>query len=140
MERESRARLLSALLITAVFGSGLLLGVAMDRNVTATRVAQAAEAGEDVERPRRTPMWEQIHPSDEQRAQIDSVLKVHRKRMNALDEEFREAYNPRFRAIILETRESIKAAFTPEQAAEYQRVLDAFDRRRAEERARDNRQ
>lgn len=140
MERESRARLLSALLITAVFGSGLLLGVAMDRNVTATRVAQAAEAGEDVERPRRTPMWEQIDPSDEQRARIDSVLRLHRKRMNALDEEFREAYNPRFRAIILETREGIKAAFTPEQAAEYQRVLDEFDRRRAEERARDNRQ
>lgn len=138
MARLSRARLASAALLTVVFGSGVLLGFATDRNVTATRVAQAAEAGEDVERPRRTPMWEQIDPTDDQRAEIDSVLKLHRKRMNALDEEFRQAYYPRYRAIILDTREAIKAAFTPAQAAEYQRVLDAFDRQRAEERARDS--
>jgi Spy/CpxP family protein refolding chaperone len=139
MERESRARLLSAALIAAVFGSGLLLGVAMDRNVAATRVAQAAEAGGEQERPRRTPMWEQIGPAEDQRVRIDSVLKAHRRRMNVLDEEFRQAYNPRYDAILHDTREGIKEAFTPEQAAEYQALLDEFDRRRAEERAKRNR-
>ena len=139
MQRDSRAHLLTAVIIGAVFGSGLLLGVAMDRNVAATRVAQAAEAGEDVERPRRTPMWEQIGPSEEQRVHIDSVVKAYRHRMNALDEEFRQAYNPRYDAILQDAREGIKQAFTPEQAAEYQALLDQFDRRRAEEREAPNR-
>jgi Spy/CpxP family protein refolding chaperone len=59
----------------------------------------------------------------------------HRARTNALDEDLRAKYRSDFRVILLETREAIKEVLTPEQAAEYQRLLDERDARDAAERA-----
>ena len=68
------------------------------------------------------------------RCEIDAIVSEHRERTNALDKENRVALRRGFRAILLETREAIKGVFTPEQAAEYQRLLDERDARAAAER------
>jgi NADPH-dependent glutamate synthase beta subunit-like oxidoreductase len=76
------------------------------------------------EAPRRTPMYEQVGPDSAQSVMIAALVEEHRARMNALNEEFQENYDPRYRAIIEETREAIKEVFTAEQAAEYQRLVE----------------
>ncbi len=80
-------------------------------------------------------MYHEVDPNEIQLERIDSVRQVHRERTNALYDELRAEYPDRFRAILLDTREAIKSVLTPEQAAEYQRLLDAYDeeqRRKAE--------
>jgi len=133
MEHQSRTRLLTALVLAAVFGTGILLGLAADSNVNAV-AAEAPVAVTDsvsgVETPRRRPMYQQVEPNESQLALIDSIVKEHRSRTNSLDEQFRLD----FRSIVLETRESIKGVLGSEQAAEYQRLLDEYDARRAAER------
>ena len=56
-----------------------------------------------------------------------------------MHEEFRSAYNPRYQALIQETREAIKEVFSEEQAAEYEALLNDFDRRRAERNEKEDR-
>ena len=70
---------------------------------------------------------------------IDSIVKEYRTQMDGLHTEFRSAYNPRYQALIQETREVIKTVFSEEQAAEYQALLADFDRRRAERNEKDDR-
>jgi len=143
MERSSRTKLLTALVLGAVFGSGLLLGFAADSNLgpEPTETAAAAPARDSSvngERPRRPMVYEQLHPSPEQTAVIDSILRVHRARMNALDKEYREArrtYQASYDAVIQDTRDAIAGVFPPEVATEYRRLLAEFDARREAERA-----
>ncbi len=147
MEKLLRTRLLTALVLAAVFSSGVLVGMAADRGAAVVETAAAGDSTArqgDGERERererrRTPIYEQVQPTPEQRARIDSIVKEHRQRMDALQEEFRkayrelrDAYDPRYQELIRDTREAIKAVLTPEQAEEYQRLLDEWDRRRAE--------
>ena len=143
MERPVRTKLVAALVLGAVFGSGLLLGYAADSQLTAeptTAVAPAAQPTADGERPRRPLVYEQLAPTPEQTAVIDSILRVHRARMNALDKEYREArhrYQASYDAVVQETRDAIAGVFPAEVAAEYRRLLTEFDLRREAERAAD---
>lgn len=133
MEPQSRTRLVTALVLLTVFGSGVLLGLAADSNanaVAAEVVTAVPDTASDEDPPRRRPLYAQVEPNESQLAVIDSIVKEHRARTNALDEQFRID----FRAIVLGTREAIKGALRPEQAAEYQRLLDEYDARRAAER------
>ena len=144
MEHGSRTRLVTAIMLAVVFGSGLLLGLAADSNLGATPAEVVADdsnrgEGRDGERRRRTPMWEQVGPSADQELSIDSIVKEHRTRMDGLHDEFRSAYNPRYQALITGTREAIMGVFSSEQAAEYQLLLDDYDQRRAERNNRDDR-
>ena len=133
MEQGARTRLLTAVVLTVVFGSGVLLGLAAQANLAATPAAEvlAMSAG-DPENTRRIPMYEQVGPTETQMGQIESIVAEHRAQMDALHEEFRKAYDPRYDALIAETREAIKDVLTPEQAAAYQELVDARDQRRAE--------
>ncbi len=139
MEHESRTRLVTALVLAAVFVTGVILGIAVDSNLGAAPpevVVEATGEGEGDERPRRRPLiYEQVHPTAEQHVRIDSIVAEHRARTSALDKERRAAFSEGFRVIILETREAIKGVFTQEQAAEYQRLIDDyFDERAVAER------
>ena len=140
MEPGSRIRLASAAILIVVFGAGTLLGVAWDRSLSAdTTEGVNAEAGEEKggkERRRRTPMYEQVGPTPGQKVLIDSIVEHHRDAMQRLHEEFREAYNPRYRALIHDTRDAIKGVFTPEQAAAYDSLLAERDRSRRERESR----
>ena len=76
-------------------------------------------------------------PDDEQSAQIATIVQGYRADMDALHEEFRRAYDPRYDAILFDAREAIKAVLTPEQAAEYQTLVDEREARKAEKEERD---
>jgi len=123
MEHGSRTRLVTAVMLVAVFASGVLLGVAGDGNLVA-----AESQG------KKQSMYEQVGPTPDQMVFIDSIVKDHRAGMRALHDEFRTAYYPIYREFIEHTRGAIKEVFSEEQAAEYQALLNDFDRRKAAER------
>ena len=141
MSRQTRTRILTAGVLLSVFGAGMLLGFAADTTLTpdpaSASIATPAEevASTEVDEPRRTPMYEQVGPDSAQSVLIAELVQEHRARMDALNREFQEHYDPRYRAIVEETREAIKAVFTPEQAARYQEIVEERDRRRAAEEA-----
>lgn len=140
-------RILTGVVIVAVFAAGLLLGFAGGQGTSAATSQDEPAAvgseepsrnGDDRDRRDRRPMYERVGPSEQQLIQIDSILVVHRGRMRDLHEEFRGNYDPRYRALIVQAREAIKTVLTDEQAAEYQVLLDESDRRRAERDARES--
>jgi hypothetical protein len=140
MEQSSRTRLVTALVIVVVFGAGVLLGLAADSNLRADPAEIVTESrdderGAEESRGGRTLTYLRVEPNESQLTLIDSIVVEHRARTNALDEALRAKYRSDFRVILLETREAIKEVLTPEQAAEYQRLLDERDARDAAERA-----
>jgi hypothetical protein len=140
MDRGSRTKLVAAVVLASVFGSGILLGYAADTGADAVVIASEAPADETApsERRRRAPVYEQMNPTLEQRALIDSILRVHRDEMNRLHAEFdvvQQEYQANYDVVIQDTREGIAAVFPPEQAADYRRRLAEDDQRRAAERA-----
>ncbi len=139
MEKNARTRLVTALVLGLVFASGALLGLAVDRSLEA-EPPDGTEVADEGERRRRVPMYEQVDPSESQMISIDSIVEEHRARMGSLHAEFRSAYNPRYQALLEETREAIKGVFTPEQAVAYDSLLAERDRRRAERESRENRE
>lgn len=135
MEAGARTRLVTALVLVAVFGAGILLGLAADSNLGAQPVDTAAQpagdaASSDEPETRRRRIYDDVGPNESQLELIDSIVAEHRARTNALDEEMRAG----FRVILLETREAIKEVLTPEQADEYQQLLDEYEAKRAADR------
>ena len=139
MSRQTRTRLLTAGVLLSVFSAGVLLGFAADTTLTPDPAsASVATSGEEAasgepEEARRTPMYEQVGPDSAQSMLIAELVQEHRARMDALNREFQDHYDPRYRAIVEETREAIKQVFTPEQAAQYEEIIEERDRRRAAE-------
>ncbi len=137
MEHASRTRLTTAVVLAVVFGAGAVLGLAVDSSVGA-EVAEIVSGEENEggrpERRGRDHTYAQVSPTAEQQLLIDSIIREHRSRTNTLDRENRVAFRRGFREIVLETREAIKVVFTPEQAEEYQRLLDERDAREAADR------
>ena len=161
MANGSRVRLLSMVVLALVFVSGVVVGVALDRRALASAAATEAtdqvadadtpndenESGDDEER--RVPMYERVGLTDEQSARIDSIVGHHRQAMRDLENEFedeyqamrdlqreyRNAYNPRYWAIVDATRSAIRSVLDADQAARYDSLLNAFDRRRRPERS-----
>ena len=74
--------------------------------------------------------------SARQKTTIDSIVVFHRERMRTLNDEFRDAYYPRFYGLIDETRALIKEEMTEEQAARYDSLLAEFDRKNRSEEGR----
>ena len=138
MEHGLKTRLVTAVVIAAVFGSGVLIGFAADNTLGSDAVeANAVETDSArTETPRRRPMYTRVDPTEAQLESIDSIVRMHRKRINALDDERRAAV----REITLETRAEIMAVLTPEQADRYRQILEDWDARQAAERARENRE
>lgn len=140
MTSQSTTRTLSVLVLVAVFTSGILLGVALDRRspetaVPADSVAAADTSESDGGEGRRRPlMIDQVDMSAEQRAAIDSIVEAGFARIREVGEQYEEAYDEERARIILSIREDIVAVLTPEQAAEYERIR----RERMEERRRRN--
>ena len=135
MEHGSRTRLMSAAVLVVVFGAGIMLGVAVDGTLSASPTDSSVVAAErpEEETPRwRTPMYEQVGPDAEQSALVDSIVLEYRAQMDELHDEFRGAYNPRYQALVSDTRETIMGVFSPEQAAQYQELFEERDRKRSE--------
>jgi Spy/CpxP family protein refolding chaperone len=142
MEHGSRTKLVTAIVLALVFGSGVLLGYAADSNLfPSAEVAAAAEAadGADAGQARRRGyVYEQMARTPEQDSAIDHIIRSHRDLMNQLHRDFDAAqieYEANFDALVSETREAIALVFRPEQRAEYRHLLAEFDERREADRA-----
>jgi Spy/CpxP family protein refolding chaperone len=124
MEPGLRTKLLTAVTLALVFVSGGVTGYAL-----AAREGDAAEAPDGA---RRGYVFEQFDRSPEQQAQIDSILRAHRKPMAELNAEL-EAVRMRVQvasdSLSRATGEAISTVFPPEVAAEY---LGRLEERRAE--------
>lgn len=148
MSQTARTRLLTAGVLIAVFGTGILVGLAVDSELGASpspadtvetgESAQTAEAPEAEEpRSERRYLYQQVGANESQLSRIDSIVQEHRVRRNAIDEELQqveEEFSVRYRSNLLETREAIKSVLSADQAAEYQRLLDEWDAERQAER------
>lgn len=143
MERMLRTRLITGIVLAVVFGAGVLLGLAVDRSLAAKPDAEVAEAGRSREEPsqgRPHSLWEQVDPTDQQKVLIDSIVGDYRSAMKALHAEFRDAYNPRYEALLVEARKAIRGVLTSEQASQYDSLVAEFERRRAERASRSDRE
>ena len=158
MEHGSRTKLMTAVILTVVLGTGVMLGLVSVCeigdgrtrcviNVNSDLAAMPVEEGmvREVdrdgmsERNRRTPMYEQVGLTEAQSFLIDSILEDQLQHMRALHEEFRTTYVPRYQALIQQTREAILEVFTEEQASDYRALLQEFDESRTRGDKRSNR-
>lgn len=149
MSQATRTRLVTAFVLAAVFGTGVLVGFAADSSLDAetpepvasatvddnsTAANAGSEEGAEEVEPERRYTFHEVGPNEVQLARIYEIVDEHRARTNALDEEIRDGFRADFRAILLETREAIKGVLDADQAAEYQRLLDERDARAEAER------
>ncbi len=72
--------------------------------------------------------------TEEQEREAYELVDQHRERWRALSQQMEEEYDPRFRALQLRVRESIRDLLSPEQALRYDSLLEAHDRREARKR------
>ena len=133
-DRDLKTRLASLAVLLLVLVSGFVIGLAWDRSLgasTAPEVVAEEEPAEEEEP--RSLIIDRVGLSAEQKAAVDGIVAFHRARIKELNEEFNEEYSPRFRTIVLATRDSLKTVLRPEQAAMYDSLTAEFDRRRDEE-------
>jgi len=135
MPSMNRTRLLGMALLVATFVAGALAGAAFDR-VAVARPADAAARAGDCERPhggRKGMVVDQVSPTPEQRQRIEAIMERRRTQMDA----FWNGEGQRLRSIVDSTREEIRAVLTPEQRAEYDRLMAERRAHKERERARE---
>ena len=119
MDTRQRTQWTSIAVLAVVFASGVMVGFAWDRRLDAAAADAAraaaeavAEAPEDAESessddaPRRTPMYEQVEPTDAQRVLIDSIVGAYRADVRAFVDESRTQYDDGRRALVISAREA----------------------------------
>lgn len=140
---QTRTRLLTAGVLIAVFGTGILVGLVVDADLGAATVpAEVMTSGGEDEAQEEAPaerryLYQQVGANESQLASIDSIIQEHRARRDAIDEELKRVeaeFQVDYRANLLNTREAIKSVLSADQAAEYQRLLDEWDAGRQAER------
>ena len=158
MESGSRTKLMTAVILAVVLGTGVMLwlvsvcevgdgrtrcviNVNSDLAAMPVEEGMVREADRDgmSERNRRTPMYQQVGLTEDQSLLIDSILEDQLQHMRSLHEEFRTTYVPRYQALIQQTREAILEVFTDEQASDYRALLQEFDESRTRGDKRSNR-
>lgn len=141
MQHGSRTKLITAVVLALVFGTGMLVGYAVDGGGGAEAAVAPSRGSESTAAARtthRSPVYEQLHPTPEQTERIDSILRDHRDQMVEIHDELRTArqtYQAKYDAVIQDTREAIAGVFPPEEATRYRKLLAEFDRARERERA-----
>ena len=162
LERSTRARLTTALVLALVLSSGVILGVALDRSLESRTVARQefrrpdgppgmdrsrgfdSQRLRDSSRPpseprdstrRRPPMvLDQVGLSDAQKEQVDSIVGYFRGQMRDLHEEFDEAYATRYRELNRQARQEVRGVMTEDQRLVYDSLQAEWSRRRQERR------
>ena len=151
MEQGARTRLVTAMILAVVFTSGVLLGLAADSGLSAEpavpptaeavveesaeeAATDAGDAAEEAEPEERRYTYHRVEPNEEQLARIEVIVAEWRASREAFDSDSRERWEAGRRELVLEVREKIKSVLTPDQAAEYQRLLDEWEARQAAER------
>ena len=123
-----RAKMVAGTALVLLFGSGVVVGLALDQTASAVTpdevgTREAPEEGEG----RRRMIVDNVGLSAVQKTAVDSLVVFHRQRMSALDGEFQ----PRYRAVIYDLRDEIKQVLTHDQRAMYDVLLAEHDAERA---------
>jgi len=156
MEKGTRTRLTTVLILFLVLAAGSVLGVAVDRRLegrAAPPVARErgvergdpsggnAEGGGEAGEPtrRRRLIVEQVGLSEDQKVRIDSIVDRYRQDMRDLQDELqaelRAAYTPRYRELLEQTRTEIKGVLSADQVVAYDSLLAERAQRREQHRA-----
>jgi Spy/CpxP family protein refolding chaperone len=159
MERSTRTRLTTILILFLVLVAGSALGIAVDRRLEARATGRQGEwrgSGQERAGDTRTGgerqgdepsgrgrlIVEQVGLTEAQKAQVDSIVAHYRREMRDLQEELQTelqaAYMPRYRGLVEQTRVEIKSLLTPQQVSMYDSLLVEHDQRRGERRTRDS--
>ena len=155
IEKGTRTRLTTVLILLLVLLTGAVLGIAADRRLKSSAASseiredgterggageegtQGEGEGGDSARQRHL-IVEQVGLSEEQKVQVDSIVDEYRQRVrelqDQLQDELREAYTPRYRELLEQTRTEIKGVLSADQAAAYDSLLAERDRRREQRR------
>jgi hypothetical protein len=160
LERTTKARLTTATVLLLVLGAGVVLGVALDRQLEARRLASQetrrpdgrpgmdarsrgfdsrsrdssrdSSQARDPSQRRPSLIVEQVGLSDLQKEQVDSIVGYYRAQMRDLHEEFNEAYMDRYRELSRKSREDVMAILTVEQRTVYDSLRAEWEIRRQE--------
>jgi Spy/CpxP family protein refolding chaperone len=136
MPQQRRARAATLGILLVVFGAGLAVGAAVDRQVAAADAPPRSEAipargdsvSEDAPRDRRM-MIERVGLTPEQEVQVDSIVAARGDIMSELQKEYRE----RYWQIVDSTRSALRRTLTEDQALQYDSLAAENDRRRRPE-------
>ena len=159
MEKGTRTRLATILILFLVLATGSVLGIAVDRRLEArgssggevapegegrrSRGGDSVSEGEGRSSSNRSSLLvERVGLSEVQRTQVDSIVSEYRRQMRALhdeiEDEIRQAYQPRFRELLAEVRDELRAVLTTDQRTAYDSLLVEYDRRHEERRSQDS--
>jgi len=159
MEKGARTRLATVLILFLVLGTGSVLGIAVDRRLEARGTSEeelasegegrgssqgdTATAGGDRSSSNRSNLIvERVGLSEDQHVQVDSIISDYRRQMRVLhaevENEIRDAYQPRYRLLMEEVRDDLRAVLTTDQRMAYDSLLVEYDRRQEERRSRDS--
>src|SRR5262245_16819415 len=146
-----RVKIATVAILALVLGAGFLLGAVWDRKLDAEPAVASADstaAAPAANREGRRPIYVQVNPplTADQLAQAEVIVAHRRDNVKALlaepsvdslydamksaERQFKEVYDPRFRALIDTSRAAIRQIMTAEQAAQYDSLLADNDRRR----------
>jgi hypothetical protein len=145
MSESTRLRISATAILVLVFGSGILVGLALDRAVTPASGApsdlttMALDSSEDVAESEaeasRGYVIDEVTVDPQQRIMVDSILESYRQQIA----EAAEAHRLEYSALAAATREAFRGILTEAQQAQYDSLLSVrrAERDQAEERGQD---
>lgn len=147
MESKARTRLISLGVLLLVLITGFVLGLAWERRPHGVLAGEAAseardrdhdrrgregrdDDGDDDRRRGRRLIIDRVELTPAQEERVDSIVDIHRERLEELQRELRAEYGLRQREIVEGTREAIRSVLTLKQRTRYDSLLVRFDRKR----------
>lgn len=112
------SRMTIALYVGLIFGSGTVLGAFVHSLYTVAHAASAPKP-EELRKKRLAEMQTRMKLSDEQFAKMNSIYDETRAKYH----EIRERYKPDLDALERAQRDQIRSILSPEQQAEYAKIL-----------------
>ncbi len=124
------SRLTIALYVGLIFASGVVLGVFGHSLYSVTSVQSGAESRqrprpEEVRKKTLAEMKARMKLTDQQVSRINSIYDESRSRVN----DVHEKYRPQIDAITKDQRDKVRSVLSPEQAVEYEKMLQERDGR-----------
>jgi len=126
------SRLTIALYVGLIFASGAVLGVFGHSLYAVSTVKSNSTRPEDVRKKNLTLMQTRMKLTDEQVSKINSIFDETRARFH----EVRERYHPEMDKIQQEQRDKVRSFLSPDQRAEYEKMLKEQDEHQKQERGR----
>ena len=132
-----KASVLSVALLVVTVAAGFLGGVAWQKGQVASVQAEDADDDQRRDRSERRMVIDEVGLEPGKRAEVEEIIRhfmiqmrsLHeefepvRARMQALNDEFEEAYRPRQRDLFRQTRDSIKSILAPDERTLYDSLL-----------------